>query len=447
MRKGVRIFGWVSLVLGFIALLVVLLFLYRNHRANQQLIPQTAEAILEVKADEIFRQLLGNAIANPTSYFAGKKDSAKDDRFEDLRPWNLGVDLPAKFYFFQIPQAPSSYLCFLKIDDLTRLKALLTDRMQLTWNDEGNNWSATNEDQKLVFAGNAEHAVLAWSSKKDNSNPSLIFELLDKTENMVPISDFLDSIPSNDRGQITYWQPHTANHWSISLKVGKASLEGVWSNDSWQFPEKTNAPALDNEAILSVALHADIRNWLAQHPEWLPSQDITWSEVSPYIGNYFEMQWKAGTVMQSDTVVTYDYDDNFEMVEKQELREEAVPNLTLSLMASPHLLTYLPEKMFYKFNRGQNGQLLELSTSPTSLKTPRPFVENDAHFVLKYREPNLSEQQHLPIPTWLQIYRSVDITGESTKAHTIRISGEMLTANQNLHPIKQLADQLSSKNN
>src|SRR5690606_21428406 len=77
--------------------------------------------------------------------------------------------------------------------------------------------------------------------------------------------------------------------------------------------------------------------WIAGIPSFLAGKPI---KIGPYTllgdsllehyqGNLIA-EWK-GTVKQQDTVISYDYDEDFTMHEREELVEKSVPEVYLSI--------------------------------------------------------------------------------------------------------------------
>ncbi|MCL7987307.1 hypothetical protein M8998_05055 [Sphingobacterium sp. lm-10] len=438
MKRFVRVLGWIFLSLGLIALAIILFFSYRQMRSESQWVHRDATAIVEVKSDRIFRELAANALWNPSAYFGSERDTLADTVLQKLRPWNLGVSLPANVYFFSLPSGESSYFTILPVDDLPRLQQVLSTALNTSLNVENSsNWCGRTEDKSLYVVGNERYVVLGWNPSKTDTIVEPMQQMLASQDDFIEIATLKAGKPKEATGDIVFWKPGEASFWSMDFRAGEIVIAGLLGDADWRFSNKPVGAIFPENNILSVRLLADIRPWLAKHEDMLQAQGLPWKDIEPYLGNYWELQWKNEAVLQADTIITYDYDDNFEMVEKRELRNETVPDLTLSFMASPHLLSYLPEKLFYKFYKKQAGQLLILSTNNARPAQGQELVPQTDLLYVRYQQPEIWNAP-IPMPTWLQKIERADIAGTQGAEQTINVSGTFEFTNGNLHPLKHL---------
>ncbi|WP_166334288.1 hypothetical protein [Sphingobacterium chungjuense] len=441
MKRFVRVIGWILLPFGIVALGLVLFFSYRQMRSQSQWVHRDATAILEVRSDQIIRELAGNALWNPAAYFGGVSDTSANADLHKLRPWNLGVSMPANLYFFDMPAGSNAYFTILTIDNLSRLQQVLPI---IEWqidlpSDNSNLWSANTANKRFYIVGNEQQVVLAWNPKKTDEVVELMTQILTSQDDLVEFATLKDKRPKSAKGDVVFWQLEKENFGSLDFIAGQLSVAGLLDDTERRFSKKAIGTTFPEDNILSIRLQADVRPWLAQHQEMLSAQGLPWQDIEPYLGNYWELQWKNEAVIQADTIITYDYDDNFEMVEKRELRNETVPAIKLSFMASPHLLSYLPEKMFYKFYKQQAGQLLLLSTDSQQAISSAELAPQTDLFYLRYRQPEIWEAP-IPLPAWFEIIQEATVKGTRDAETVINISGTVQFKDAKLHPIKQLLD-------
>ena len=438
MKRFVRVIGWTFLSLGLMALAITIFFSYRQMRSQSQWVHREATSIFEVKSDQIFRELAGNAIWNPSAYLGSDRDTLADTVLQKLRPWNVGVSLPANIYFFSIPTGGSAYFSLLPVDDLPRLQEVLANILQVSFiSDKPSNWSGHTENKKFYVLGNEEYVVLAWNPSKTDTIVEHMQQMLVSQDDLIAISTIQESKPKDAKGDVIFWKPGQKTFWAMDFSAGKMIVTGVLTDADWRLSAKPVGTTFPEDNVLSVRLHADIRPWLAKHQEILQAQGLPWKDIEPYLGNYWELQWKNESVLQADTIITYDYDDNFEMVEKRALRNETVPDLTLTFMASPHLLSYLPEKVFYKFYKQQAGQLLMLRTNASQPAQGQELVPQTQIFYLRYQQPEIWNTP-IPLPVWVENIHRANMTGTRRGEMTIDLSGTIAFTNEQLHPFMQL---------
>ncbi|MFD2744145.1 MULTISPECIES: hypothetical protein [Sphingobacterium] len=440
MRKPVRIIGWIVLPIGIIALAVFLFLSYRQVRAKSQLVHRDALVVLEIKSDHILRELASNAIWNPRSYFGATQDTSERTELQNLRPWNLGLSLPANIYFFSTAAIQDAYFSILEVNDVNRLQQVLSlIGLQLdSQADPSTTWSATSPSKALSAVGNGNHVVLAWSPTAQDDLADTMRQYMNSMgdDHFIEIATLAKDKPAGATGDVVFWQPKKEDFWSINFHAGHIELAAHMNDQENRFSNKPQGVTFPDDNILSMRLHADIRPWLSKHQAILRHQGMSWEDIEPYLGNYWELQWKDDAVLQADTIISYDYDENFEMVEQRALQTETVPYLSLSFKASPHLMSYLPEKMFYKFYKQQSGQLLKLTTAEQDNRFAELTLQKDV-FYLRYRQPEIW-QAPLPLPWWFTKIEQIMVTGTREKEAFINFSGSIDFKNEDIHPIKQL---------
>src|SRR5690606_6431867 len=91
---------------------------------------------------------------------------------------------------------------------------------------------------------------------------------------------------------------------------------------------------------------------------------------------------------QQDTIITYDYDADFNSVEKKEIQEIHVPVIENVWKGDTQLAAALPEKLLYRFYKDVQDSLIILSTKKDPEFTPL-FVSAASPFHLTVDFRNL----------------------------------------------------------
>lgn len=434
MRKFIRV---LTVIMGI--LLLVLLAGYawlwiRQSNSGKQLVHPNSEAIVRVSVDKIMTGLLRNALANPREYW----DTAKDT-VETTQIWEAGVAIPANLYLFSLPEDTSSGYAVLHIKDKAKFQTYLNQRMDaVIEHTEDFLWFALTENGKFAVIGNDDHAVVSYSLRSGDRTPRLR-ELLSSLDELVSIESLHLSELSESRSSVTYWNSKNKNVCHLDFSAGKIDVKGSFSSELWRLSEVPLSRTMPSDNILTVWLDADVREALLYHRDFLSRYNVPVDSIQPYIGNYWEVQLREDSILQEDTIVTYDYNDNFELIEKKHVRSESVPRLSLSLKASPHLLSYLPERAFYRFNKFIDDDLVTLSTEQENIANRSSDRERpDSYcFYLFYRKGDGKHLIQDRIPS-LGMLERMEMRGTRQNLHSLTYEGEILFEKKHIHPLKQI---------
>ena len=114
------------------------------------------------------------------------------------------------------------------------------------------------------------------------------------------------------------------------------------------------------------------------------------------------------------------------------------PNLLVRLKASPHLLGYLPEKLFYKFNRKSEGDIISLSTDTVAGQTAS-FEKAKTVFNLAYQK-NASVIKHLGWLPFFDRWEKIRLEGRARTTNGLQLHGFFILPHAKLHALYQLSD-------
>ncbi|MGO3654923.1 MAG: hypothetical protein ACTJFN_11190, partial [Sphingobacterium sp.] len=146
------------------------------------------------------------------------------------------------------------------------------------------------------------------------------------------------------------------NWLGVDFKPGEAILAGRMKSSYLNLPSQSRGSEGANSDILYMHLNTDLKRFLPKLQQRIGNLGLPLDRLDSYLGNYIEIRLGGNQVVQTDTIISYDYDENFDMIESETRQETIVPELNVRMKASPHLLAHLPEKMIYKFHKdSQNG--------------------------------------------------------------------------------------------
>lgn len=427
----------VLIILGLIACFAISLFIFlqiRKYKAQSQLIHHQSTAILKVAIDDIFVDIVKNAIVNP-GYYTSDTTQGTSARMG----FDWGFYIPAEMYFFSVNQDDANLYSYQRVKDENKLIAFLLQKLKLDTsavNRESDDWVISAYSGKVNIIGNGENMLLGISAKSEGSIEKINKIWQERATNMIQVSNLDADDRDSLSGDLAYLNLANRNRFNIDFQNGIMNTTASLHTELWKQNKVNKVRKLGVEDILSFYCNANLRPLIEQNKSLLTSNNIPVDSLVKYYGGYVDLQWKKGDIMQSDTIIAYDYNDDFEMVEKKEVRQEQVPNLIFTVKGSPHMASYLPEKMFYKFTKNvQNGYL----TLRTSTITPpeSTFEFSDYFMVLHYTYdesmlkylgwiPNVDKIQEI---IWKGTFK-----GESTST----FEGDIKMLNPKLHPIVQL---------
>ena len=425
---------------GLIAVLAISLFIYKEIRASKAkdiLIPSNTEALIQINVDGLVSELMGNAISNPNSYFFGKRDSSG---VKKPKAWETGLAIPSTLFLFSDKEASDLYYTVQRISDVRRFKRFLKSNMQIDLDlvstaVEGGfsyfqkkNFALLMNDQRIVFSIGRDSTDQA---------PKLRALLQDSQSTWVNALNWSKEHSEDRKGDIL-WSNADKNWFTFDFLNGSVHVDGLLKSDKWRLSEAPKQLKPLPNAVVSAYLDADLSEWIKAQDSLLHRLNVPVDSIYHYYGGYVDLQWLAQDVKQQESIVSYEYDDNFEMKEVVQLQEIDAPNLLLRLKASPHLLGYLPEKLFYKFNKSNQADLISLFTGK-EIATDASFDKAKLVFNLNYsKAPSVS--RHFSWLPFFDRWQKVKLEGRARDQQTMQLHGYLILPKEKIHALYQLLE-------
>lgn len=423
----------VFLIVGLIALVAISLFAYKSYRASKAAdirIPKESIAIAKLYVDELIWDMFRNSIANYDAYYGASTDTAGKAR---PKVWNSGMDIPAVLYGFQLPDTAKRFYAVLDITNRAKAVRFIQEQLQLGLDSAAgldNMYSTRNlklllgEKNAVIMVGQGLNLVQMQALATADQQDWILGKEFFKMDS--PDSDLI----LTDR----------SNNWAaINFENGKISVKGEYRADYLRYPRnpKINKNALkDPEVVLQMDVNLDFGLLLKHHEEAIKKLDLPIDSVENFVGSYAALQVRSGSVAQRDTVITYTYDDNFEMTEQQEIQETLVPNIQFQVQASPHLMGYLPEKLFYTFHKWQGQEMIHMATAKEERSTPT-FEPSASSIQLTYhKKPDMGA-----VLGWIPKYdliESMDVKGVANSDNKLQITGDISLIDAKINSFYQI---------
>lgn len=324
---------------------------FRAYRSYQDSIHQEANLIFKVNLDGIFESMSADFISNPAYYLKTDKGEENSRR---------GISLPANIFVYTLKSKSSgTYFCTLAVTDSTALRQYLKRvfKLKAFQKTADGNMSALSADQKLTVLYNSKRLAMAYSFKKE-AVATVLKELLEKKNMMSGAEPELTALKATD-GHLT-WNLNDYSG-SINFKDGAVEVDGTFPIADIAIPGQTGY--LDNftkNATLKVWLNAGIRKFFAHQEFNFRDFHFQADSLLKSYRDYTALEL-GKSITQKDSVITYEYNDDFEKVAQTTLKEVAVPHIRLTFSANTaDLLKYLRKQQVISTSGQLNNKLFPL---------------------------------------------------------------------------------------
>lgn len=430
----------IGLALLVVSISLVLWFVvrYRDAESQMAVVHQKSTAIVQISVDQLGLSVAKNAILHPFAYV--KEDTVKKEKSDQpsySKLWRTGWSIPAKLFFFSMPDDPLSFFCVQSIANVEQFKNFIRSNFSIPMDSTHNGsqlWFATSKEKNISVLALDKQFVIAVGVRDNNRQTQMLKLLQNQEKQLIPINK-LDKFDLTTDADIYYSNLEDKSTLHLGMEGGKFTVNGNMYSKLWQGSANPKARQLPKDNKVNMWLHADISPLFSKYRPLLEKYNIPGDSLQRYYGGYIDLQWKAADVPQQDSIIAYVMDENFEMQETVELRKEWVPNIELTVKASPHLATYLPEKLFYKFQKQTVGDLTSLHTAEQNQFDP---AMNDSPYYFYLSISNLATDKR--INNWLPVLKLVEhiqIGAQNTEANRSQITAEIQLKNAKIHALYQ----------
>lgn len=418
--------------LGLIAFTAISFFAIKQYRASkaaQTKIPENAYAVLRVNLDNILLTIFQNSIAN---YFEYSKPKESDGS----KLWNIGVNVPGLLYFFSLSDTSTCFYSVLEITDKKMFQFFLEKELNLSQESISPDELAGSVhffNKQLSIFLNDSRAILTFGSK---SPLGTIKELLNSDRQNWKYASVLEKdVKALEKGDLIYVD--TMKNWcNINFMSGAILFSGRVSSDHFRFPSNALQQEISKDDILNLQLNTNLSTLLANRQTYLKKLNLSVDSLSIHIDDYIGVRWKNDMLLEQDSVVTYDYDENFNPIEVISLQETEVPDLSIYIKASPQLSAYLPEYFFYNFTKSYAQGILSLTTD----RDPKPAAHlSPSRHVLSfsYIKTPISTQYLSWIPK-IESISQATLKGQALSDKELLFSGELRFVNTKMYALYQI---------
>ncbi len=325
-----------------IALLVLYLFRYKQGLIIEGKVPSTATEVVQIDLRQIEHHLLFDAIKNPLKYISFK---SKKKGTVSLRK---AIVIPQNLLLFTNPSILKDawFSSFVNIKDNDKLKSYL---LQEGFEESRDEKLVLFRKDKLVVGVTNNKLVIAYKKHQDQSVIKAILAVFEEVSFYKKNTDLLKSI-SDSKSDISYASVQ-ADFLEADFKNGLVEIKGkiyseLFKSDTYAEQSKNSigfiAAKINKEHIIFKSFLSK-RNKTKFDGFTKLSLD---SIVSKWNGS---IAFNLKAVDQKiDTIITYEYDDDFNKIEKKSVQELNIPDVTITLGSQVGLYTYFHDNKAVK---------------------------------------------------------------------------------------------------
>ncbi|TDS17583.1 hypothetical protein [Sphingobacterium paludis] len=377
-----------GIVLGVIAAIIVAaisIYYIRDYQAKRQLVHKHSTSFLILSIDEL---LIDNIVpllrtASNDTLNTGR---AKSQFLKDV--WHTGLAIPAKLLLFSLPKDPGIFYSIHQIKDIE------------DWSRFVNNYSESGPPQQSTDSNTFRrlHRYIQVATKGDRvvfrfgatdaDWTDEAYALLDPSENLVALTQLESYRHVAKKGHMTYWQSDGQLAVTAELADQKLTIDGhgrlgkkIQSGPYSVRKMNSEKTAIAFWSRLPIQATPIIEATIARFADGLTTGLF---QTPP---NYVDLLVSKELVLQRDSIVTYEYDDDFNPIETTTVQTLEVPRIESLWKGGADLDKQLPDQFFYTLHRYREADAVMLTTQEGSPQ-PLHYEQNPYMFMLRLNMVN-----------------------------------------------------------
>jgi len=420
-------------------------FKYRQIQANNVSIPVSSNALLKINVDEFYKTIAVSYIKHPNQYSGADKKGIKE-KVDDL---NTGLKIPANIYIYSLNgKAKTTFFSSFEIADTLAFNRFIQKKSALSLIKKDSNFFQS-KDSTFFILFNKTTVAFAYTPQKEQVKTALI-EILNR-KNMIKVGESRFKQLVNLSDHISF--QNTENFSKINFNDGKINFSNEFINQMILPAAKPQHRVLNPESTMGMWLNAKFKSALPKKNQTGAPSLLSKDSFFRFYKDYVDFEW-TNTITQVDTVVGYEYNDDFERVEKKVLQDRKIPFISMNLTANDHEVSdYLKSlgaldqstgkisssmiPLYQVYFKGNNGNI-QLSTVQ-SAKPDLKKTASDDFFYFKVDFKKLIKQTPMPlIADKLGTFSQLEIKAKSIGKDKIKLESELLFLNEDANALIQL---------
>lgn len=460
MKKNLKI------TLLLLLLIVIGYFTYTHFKKTSILldvIHKDAESVLKIGIHDISKTLVLDALSSPSYYWKNTSKSSDKQKKDTIEDNDIGVDLkPFSLVFYTIKNIENTFFSTLKIynsKDFEHFIKSYSKKKSVTISSDKNGYKyLVLEKTKFVAAWNSDKIAIAVSPEVNLDKAKTIFE--DVLLNNKLISDknhpIIQSL-SSDRNHLLY--KNKENTIVLNFEDEKAIIDGLFYTKKPN-TYKTKTVINNGPSDVSLALYFDAnlnsienKNLFIEKLKGISFFSKNNIDVNDFIDNtngLFSLEINGKTI-QLDTIISYEYDDNFEKIAKKSIQEKSAPKVSIYIdnKEGKNLYNYLETQgaiengilkaiPYYTFYAKKDTLNTIFSTTKDILKTKK--ITNPNFFRLGVNFESLKEDLEIPqIKEVFSLLNTLELKAQQVdNSNKINIYGSIKAKNETINIMSQI---------
>ncbi|WP_316833855.1 hypothetical protein [Pedobacter nutrimenti] len=352
-------------------LIVVLGYLqYRKYQSRKNRIHNQAALLFKIDLDGILESNALSFWRNPPKFLTWENEEISSPK---------GFSIPSRLFIYNVrSKSAETFFCSLQLTDTAALRLFLKKAMKIHAfeNITGGQVFGTSADGKLCVAYSDQEMALSYSFKREQTR-TILLDVLNKRNLLDEGDQRLQSL-LKIKGHLAYIFDGFSG--SGEVKDNAISLEGSVPIKGLDVSEQPYVSTdLDADALVKIWLNAKPGNFHLNKLWTIGGIELSADSLNKYYKGYADLVVNK-SIKQTDTLITYAYNDDFEKTEQKELKEVRVPDMRMTLgTKTGGLLNYLKKQKAIegeKLNKSlfplyqvfvrSNDQVLQLSTNTYS---------------------------------------------------------------------------------
>ena len=357
---------------------------FRQYSSYRTPIHANAENIIKINADELIKDFIKEYGFNFNKRI---KKATGQDTTERLKS---GIYLPANLFVYQLNHLPNSAWFFtIPLHDSADFRNYMKQKYNFNVKDSAGYTNGISPDEKIRFLSNSNYATFCYTKSREDFTQSLT-EIISESKILDRKDPQIKNLKSN-QSVLSFFSKKING--SISFKGNDLDINAELSSLKQQYlPVSINSLPANDKNYLTANLNLNVGSGLLKKEYNVKEFTLETDSLLKYYKGFAAFQAGAGFT-SSDTAISYEYDDNFEMKEVIKINKVQVPALQLVISADAGLLNYLKNISFInsdnRFNKNifplypvkasYQNNLLVLSTQVNNM--PQPVLQKTENFM------------------------------------------------------------------
>lgn len=360
-----------SAVVILLLLIVALAYLqYRKYQSRKNRIHNEAALLFKIDLDGILESNALSFWRNPPKFLTWENEEVSVPK---------GFSIPSRLFIYNVrSKSAGTFFCSLQLSDTAALKLFLKKALKIHVfeNIKDGQVFGTSADGKLCVAYNDQEMALSYSFKREQTR-TILLDVLNKRNLLDEGDQRLQSL-LKIKGHLAYIFDGFSG--AGEVKDNAVSLEGSVPLGGLDVSEQSYVSKdLDTDAMVKIWLNAKPGSFHLNKLWTIGGIELSADSLNKYYKGYADLVLSK-SIKQTDTLITYTYNDDFEKTEQKKLKEISVPDMRMTFIAKTDgLLEYLKkqkaiegEKLnkslfpLYQVFDKSNDQVLQLSTNKYS---------------------------------------------------------------------------------